>query len=877
MKSIVINKVLVCLLALSLALPGTALAVGGGKKYYKEGLKYEQQQQWDLAAQQFTLAVNAEPGNAEFRMHYVAAIQKAALMYIKRGDDLYDQKDIQGAYMAYKMAYGYDQGNDMARLKMERMVDLQKAQAAGTDAPQINRTGNVINTSNEIQVKSRPKGKESLLNVQFRETPARLVFTGLARNLGLNVVFDESVIKGEQKITVDLRDITEARAFDIILKTYKYSFEQLDRRTILIYADGPAGPMGRQKFEQFLVKAFYLNNVSAAQVQKVIQPMLGTGGRQVVTMDGPNSPSNTLIVKATAAELEMVQELLTSLDKNKSEVVVDVEIYEVSKNNLLQIGNQVPTSTTANTPGSSLSNLGGIASRLAGGAPGIVPSGGILALPLTALSFLQSKGDSKLIAKTQIHVLDGQKNVTKVGSRVPVRTGTSYPGGYNNNNNNNNNNQNNPLNGLFNNNGTIDNIAYEDVGLVIDVKPVITSEGYVEMDMKFESKGIASGGPSANPLNPTFTQRTLNTTSRLRDGVTGIVAQINQQNNDNSRGGLPILSMIPFIGRLTATPKQTNSNTDIIITVTPHIIRSQGITKDDFLARKAGGMNVGPSPEIESVVNRAQQEEEEERRIIAQQMPQAEPMPLNPPSGIQTAPQIQTASNSFNNNTAPAPIAPAFTNQTATTNQATTSNPAPIRNVNNVIQGSPASRPISPVSNESTGNVPPPANSFVPKTDNKESDESIDEKGSSENKDISKAMRLNITPRPGTIETGKSFIIGVELTGDAQFNGAILSMKYDRTAIRFKQIRDGGMFGVNQASTEEANGNLIVRLAQQSASLKGNGRLVMLEFATVNEGQSEIGFNNGASVVYMPGNATASANGSPIKVTVGRSTTAFNQ
>src|SRR5258708_4613761 len=145
MKITLINKILVCFMALSLVLPGAALAAGGGKKYFKEGLKYEQQQQWDLAAQQFTLAVNAEPNNAEFRLHYVAAIEKAGIMYIKRGDDLYEQKDIQAAYMAYKTAYSYDQGNDLARLKMERMIDLQKAQAAGVEAPRINGSGNVMN------------------------------------------------------------------------------------------------------------------------------------------------------------------------------------------------------------------------------------------------------------------------------------------------------------------------------------------------------------------------------------------------------------------------------------------------------------------------------------------------------------------------------------------------------------------------------------------------------------------------------------------------------------------------------------------------------------------------------------------------------------
>src|SRR5215475_10936197 len=120
-----------------LLLPGAALAdgkdgSGNGKKNYKEGLKYEQLQQWDMAAQKFALALSAEPNNPEYKVHYLQALQRASQMYVTRADALADQNDFAGAYVAYRQAFNYDPGNEIAKFKMERMLELQKAQLTGT-------------------------------------------------------------------------------------------------------------------------------------------------------------------------------------------------------------------------------------------------------------------------------------------------------------------------------------------------------------------------------------------------------------------------------------------------------------------------------------------------------------------------------------------------------------------------------------------------------------------------------------------------------------------------------------------------------------------------------------------------------------------------
>ncbi|MGH9832844.1 MAG: cohesin domain-containing protein [Blastocatellia bacterium] len=708
-----IRKFLAIFLSLCLFLPmmsGAALADGkNGKKNYKEGRKYEEQQQWDMAAQHYALALSAEPNNPEYKLHYLRALQQASLMYIKRGDSLAEQNDYASAYTAYRQAYNYDQGNEIARYKMGQMLELQKAQASGTEQVNYNTiTGRIKPVNNEIQLinnKPRPKG-EVAQTVTFKDTSFMAVVSSIGKQLGLNVVFDDTVKSGE-KVTVDLQDVTLAKALDIILMQKKHTFEQVDRRTIFVYPDNGTN---RPRFEKLLIKTFYLGNINANTARGTLTQLL-PAGRPIAVVDNPGgagggaNASNVIIVKATPAELQMVQNIIDNIDKNKNEVVLDIEIYEVSHDSLLQVGNQLVTDplpvietrydkdgkpvTVTQSNSASLNNLGGIGrgaiaavtgNSIAGNifTPFLGGIGTLIGLPPTQLSLLQSKGQSKLLHKTQIHVLDGGQNKTKVGRSVPVRLGTSlgFGGGFG------------GVSGLgqpgtvgggiqgginqalgqgFGNLGGfgggfpgVDSIQYRDVGLVIDATPTITNEGYVEIKMNFETSDVVASGAEAN-LTPVFTQRSLNTVARIQDGVTAVVAGVSQETKGDSRASIPVLGMLPILGRLFTTPRQESRQSDVIITVTPHIIRSAGITSKDYLAIVGPPQQGGLNQSIEDVVNRAQIEEEQERRLIAKDQPG---VPLDAPATTQpanfNAPQrvtigSQPAVQPVNNNDSRAP------------------------------------------------------------------------------------------------------------------------------------------------------------------------------------------------------------------------------
>lgn len=1030
------HRILAGFLCFCLLVPASAsvaLAGKSGKKDFKEGIKYEEMQQWDIAAQKFALALSAEPNNPEYKVHYYRALQNAAQMYVKRGDTLMEQGDYASAYSAYRMAFQYDQGNEMAKRKMEMTLEQQKAQQGlSGETGKINAVGNFRPTSNDIIVASKPRSKsDALQTIKFeKSSPYKMVVNTLARGLNLNVVFDEA-IKDSDTIGIELTDVTMAKAFDTVLLLKKNTFEQIDRRTVLVYPDNTAN---RPRFEKLMVKTFYLGNISGQTARTVLTAMLPPG-RQMAEVSsgggvgggGGTNNSNMLLVKATPAELQLVQDILDSIDKNKNEVVLDIEIFEVAHDSMLQIGNQIATkeqqvtSTTVEytdketgkpvyvtRPSSSLANLGGLGANplagtvnLLGGAldplrpQNFLGYGALLGLPPTTISLLQSRGNTKLLHKTQIHVLDGGQNTTKVGKSVPVRLGSQlglggfggYGGGigtgigtgtvggvvggavtgavggalgsnlYG------------GLGGLGGGYG-IDSIQYRDVGLVIEAQPVITNEGYVELKMKFETSDVIASGTTSE-LQPSFTQRSLNTVARIQDGVTAIVAGVNQESKSDSRAGIPVLSMVPILGRLFATPKQESSQTDIIITVTPHVIRSAGINKQDYFAKNAGVVQGGITQSIEEVINRAEAEENEERRLIAlQNSPGVQPGTGQGLTGPTAAPNTLAAANQMGQPvvqpTAPTAVRqqpPAVNNSSRrvldsrsliqTSNTVSSGSPiaeqtppldspaaevAPEANgqpqqIGQAIQGQVgqihgggAPGPGGPTGQAGDGNVAEAqpsvpmavvSGTVVPERVQRRAAQLMAEARAQKEAEAAAAAanknrkqelmatvappdqymaqapaqkvapaipKMNTTPRANAgvsfslapeqnrLQLGKSLIVAVNVAGQSQVSGANIALKFDQKKLRVKSVSDAGMFGPKPEMSYDTNGgNLVVRLKHaQNALVNATGRMILVEFEAVGEGQAEVAFNNSDVRVRLANNQQAPAAGMPTYITISR-------
>ncbi|HYG11416.1 MAG TPA: secretin N-terminal domain-containing protein [Pyrinomonadaceae bacterium] len=681
---------ILCLLAVPVA-----VSAKKGEKNYKRGLEQERAMQWERAAQEFALAVAANPSDIEYQLHYRRAIFNASQRFMEQGRTLAEQGDFTGAYNAYRQAVGYDPINELASSEMARMLRLQREKEGrdpsntnGNDANRLNgtpSTGSAIVPTSYAGAtaggaQQRPSQDPTLALPPTRTEQLRVInyngdLEGFIRKLGdelsLNVLFDRDFPKG-RTINVSLKDVTSARALDHIFLSQNLFFQKLDRRTIIV-----ADQSKRGQYQQLVLRTFYLSNIDPNDARSLIQSSLPpTAGRQPQVT--PNKATNSITVRDTPENIRLIAELLQAIDKDRAEVVMDVNIYEVSRTNLLQLGNQLGTDAT-------LGNLGGLlpTSFLFGGGkerfgtttttdtttggnkdPGkggaIVNTaatvlGGAFLLPATTISAFQAKDNTRLLAATQVHAFDSEQSTTRIGQKVPVQTAQVSPFGSAIGGTNAAGQQAGVNSGLFGGTG-FPVIQYQDTGLILKFTPQVFPNLDVQVKMEIESNDVIGG---ASNLTPTFSQRNVSGMARIPNNRTMMIASVAQDKHSDGRRGIPLLGLIPVLGRLFSTPTRSDVNSDIVITVTPRVLRAPTVEPSDINQRPSGTLQAPVSESLEAMLVVADREDQlaaarQLPKDVAIQMPAA---PANGAGGAAAATTTATAGADTQHAYAPAPKA----------------------------------------------------------------------------------------------------------------------------------------------------------------------------------------------------------------------------
>src|SRR5258708_3272549 len=606
--SIVALVIVTCMLAVPVSALGKK-----GKDNFNPPLEYEQQQQLEKAAQEFTLAVAADPSNVDYQLHYRRAIFNASQTFMQQGRSLAEQRDYVGAYNAFRQAFGYDPVNQLAVSEMERMVRLQevkegKPQGTGSDTKTASADGaGTPATTSTARPAETP--------VSTKQEPTRVInFNGdlkqfirtMADQLNLKVIFDRHSFAQPRNIDCSLRDVTTPKALDYIFLQENLFFQKLDRRTILV-----ADQTRRQQYQQLVVRTFYISNSDPDKAKALITQALPASVGRPQSIVVSDKDTNSLTVRDTAENVKLIGDLLQSIDKDRAEVVMDVNIYEVSRSSLLQIGNQLGSGTfnLGGSPGLSVLTSNGTTSTSSPGVDlrsivGLVPTGAAAALviPPSVLTAFQSKNNSRLLASTQIHAFNNEESTARIGQRVPVQTAEAYPFGV--------------QTGTTTNtqtgfpSGGFPVINYEPTGLTLNFTPQVFPNLDVQVKMKIESKDVSG----ANPLTPTFTERTITGTARVQNNRTMMLASVSQDIQSTGRQGLPILSGLPVLGRFFTSPTKDNRQVDIVISVTPRVLRAPAVTPRDEEMRPSGTLT---SPTTGSIAVLMQETEREEAEIAA--------------------------------------------------------------------------------------------------------------------------------------------------------------------------------------------------------------------------------------------------------------------
>ena len=623
-----------------LAAPMTAFAKKG-EKNYKRGLQYESAQQWDKAAQEFTLAVAADPSSVEYQLHYRRAVFNASQTYMQQGRALAEQRDYIGGYNAFRQAYGYDPVNELALSEMERMLRLQR-EKTGETLPGDLPNGRSAPTSNQegggtpAMPGTRPSLQQDPALPPQRTDQLRVIkYTGdlkteirlLAENLNLNVIFDSQSFRTPRTVEVNYSDVTTAQALDLIFLQEGLFFQKVNRRTIIV-----ADQTRRAQYQQLAIRTFYLANILPQKARDIVAAAIPPNQGRPQTIVLPDEPTNSITVRDTSENLRLIGEILASIDKDRAEVVMDVNIYEVSRTDLLQLGNQLGTGDSSGffslggTSGVSI--LGGardVATRLSS-----VPTalGAALVIPAAQLTAFQRRDRTKLLASTQVHAFNGEESSARIGQRVPVQTAQTFPFG-----NTTNTTQPGGVTGGVNFGGGFPVIQYEPTGLTLKFQPQVFPNLDVQVKMSIESKDILNAGS----LTPTFTERTITGTARIQNNRTMMLASVAQDTQSNGRRGLPLLGLIPILGRLFTAPTRNNSQVDIVIAVTPRVLRAPAITPNDERERPSGTLSTPTNSSLEAMVQEVDREDQlaAARRIprnVVVQLPDAGPAPAYVPA-----------------------------------------------------------------------------------------------------------------------------------------------------------------------------------------------------------------------------------------------------
>jgi general secretion pathway protein D len=822
-----------------LLLPATAFAKKGDK-YFKAGMTYEANQQWEKAAQEFTLAVAADPSNAEYQLHFRRSSFNASQSYMQQGRSLAEQRDFVGAYNAFRQAYGYDPVNELAVSEMERMLRLQGVKE-GTSAGNENGSkpvDPVTGNPTTAQEAALPPRQEQLRVISY-SGDLKAFIRSLAEQLNLNVIFDRQSFVQPRNIDINLRDVSTSQALDYIFLQESMFFQKLSRRTILV-----ADQTRRPQYQQLVLRTFFLANSDPEKAKTLVGQAIPPSVGRPQTIVVADKDTNSLTIRDTAENVRLIGELIQSIDKDRAEVVMDVDIYEVTKTNFLQLGNQVGTPGTNGTfnlggsPGFTILTNNGTTtngargvnlSGIAGGVPTALAAA--LVLPPSVLTAFQSKNNTRLIASTQVHAFNGEESTARIGQRVPVQTAQAFPFGTNTG-------SNTPTPQNPFGSGGFPVINYEPTGLTLKFTPQVFPNQDVQVKMSIESKDVLG----EQTPTPTFTERTITGTARVQNNRTMMLASVSQDISAVGRQGLPILGLIPVLGRLFSSPTNSNRRVDIVIAVTPRVLRAPAVTPRDEEMRPSGTLQSPTTGSLEAMMREADREDQlaefrlQQRNAtakateaaassvvpvdtVAANPGSASPAPAIAAPGNTTATNDTVALNSANQQTRP------VKQQTARALSPAEELPAFVPAPKSLISNTAATE-VAAVNTNLNGDARATLTSLTKPIETALGP--INTRGSN--------AQLSLTPTDQSMKVGETRRFALDVKSDVPLALAIVALRFDPKVVKVRAISSGDG-GASFSQSNDTAGVCLISVSNLSG-MTGPGTLLFIDVEGIGPGDT---------------------------------------
>ena len=544
-------------------------------RLHREGMSEVNQGEFEDGLGKLAAAVKADPNNLTYRLDWRARKEAAVQQLIAAGDNARAAGKAEEAGSEYRRVLVIEPGNDRARRGLEgveadrrhatrtahadqllksKQYDLADAEVRAVlsedpgFAPAVALAAAIDVARGPVTAVPKLRSQDNRpVSLQFRDAPTKMVFEVLARQTGINFIFDKDV-KSDGKTTIFVSQVSVEQAIDLILTQNQLARQVLAENMVLIYPNTAA----KQKdYQDEIVHTFYLTNAAPKDAESMLKTVLGSKTLYV------DERSNEITLRDTPEHVRMAEKLVASLDVPEPEVLMEVEVLEITRSLADQLGINYPSNVAFKA--SSLANPGSAALVLSD--IGKQNSNTVTVSSLgVSVDLLKTVGLTNVLSSPRIRAKNKEKARVLVGNRVPVVTsGTSATTG-----------------GTY----STSSVQYIDVGLTLDVQPTIHLDGNVAIKTSLEVSSILKEidvpiGNGGTTIAYQIGTRNVSTLLELKDGETQVLAGLIQDSDQKNSTHIPGLGDMPILGRLFGSTGTTRDKSEIVLSITPHIIRAQ--------------------------------------------------------------------------------------------------------------------------------------------------------------------------------------------------------------------------------------------------------------------------------------------------------------
>ncbi len=502
-----------------------------------EGVTHYQNREYEKSIAYFENKLKENPNNTEIRTQLFRSKLKVYFQYLTQARKYKKFKKKKEALLSYSKALTIFPENFSLNQEINDYKNLEQ------------KSKKSFVSSIEPPVRLSVDPKEEIEKINLKAVPITKIYKAVGDTFDINFIFDKDF--KDFIYSLDVKKTGFYELLDQLCMISNSEYRILNKSSILIY---PNQTYKKKQFELKGVKVFYLQNTKAEDAKKLLMTLFRD--QRIIVQD--DVVSNTLIVKASYLTLKEIERFLAKIDKPKSEVAIDIEILEVNRDIISKLGADFGTSVSAGLSAGADDGTGTFSSSM--NFNNIKNTNFFITLPTAAMTFLESNTNSKILAKPNLRGVNDEKIEFKIGEKIPIPKTTfaaAAAGGIS--------------------NVPMTNYDYRDVGIRIEITPFIHNNGDISMQLDLKMDFISTYIDQF----PVLGNRELKSFLRLKEGETSIIGGFIKDEVRKSLKGLPVIARIPILGKLFALNDDRITQTDVIFSITPRVIRKVNVSETD--------------------------------------------------------------------------------------------------------------------------------------------------------------------------------------------------------------------------------------------------------------------------------------------------------